>query len=372
MRRLLQFPQVWDPSNARALLEWTIKRGDSDLLFGFELGNEQNSKYDGDTTAKNFKILQELVDELWPGNVTKPKLIGPDPHSLKQDGPEKAILDWIRDFLQGCKEHSVDLYAMTHHEYIEVDQNSFTSPSKLDVTKASAVAINRTVATTLPGVQPWAGEVGPHNGGSPPCDHTTMRWANFGDSLWYADAMAVKAAHGYGAFCRQDYIGADYGMLDCATGAPLPDYWTAIAFGQLMGQAVLQASVTTQNSSAIRAYAHCTTNSTSSLTVLIVNLARQTVKVELEFSTTAVGRLDTQSEYHLEQSPDPSVLYNATGMLGTGVQLNGELLRLGADGSVPVLTAVDAQQVGQVQVGPESVTFVVVKGGQSIAELCST
>ena len=63
-----------------------------------------------------------------------------------------------------------------------------------------------------------------------------MRWANFGDSLWYvcssvplnkdagifssqqmvligvggryADAMAVKAAHGYGAFCRQDYIGA--------------------------------------------------------------------------------------------------------------------------------------------------------------------
>lgn len=134
-----------------------VAPGDSDLLFGFELGNEQNSKYDGDTTAKNFKILQELVDELWPGNVTKPKLIGPDPHSLKQDGPEKAILDWIRDFLQGCKEHSVDLYAMTHHEYIEVDQNSFTSPSKLDVTKASAVAINRTVATTLPGVQPWAG-----------------------------------------------------------------------------------------------------------------------------------------------------------------------------------------------------------------------
>ena len=64
----------------------------------------------------------------------------------------------------------------------------------------------------------WSsGEIGPHNGGSPPCDHSSMRWANFGDSFWYLDAMGVKAAGGYSVFCRQDFIGADYVRTPCHT-----------------------------------------------------------------------------------------------------------------------------------------------------------
>jgi hypothetical protein len=35
------FPSVWDPTNARALLQWTIDAGLDHLLYGFELGNEQ-------------------------------------------------------------------------------------------------------------------------------------------------------------------------------------------------------------------------------------------------------------------------------------------------------------------------------------------
>jgi hypothetical protein len=44
-----------------------------------------------------------------------------------------------------------------------------------------------------------------------------MRWANFADSHWYLDSMGVKAAAGYSVFCRQDFVGIDYGMIDCAT-----------------------------------------------------------------------------------------------------------------------------------------------------------
>ena len=44
-----------------------------------------------------------------------------------------------------------------------------------------------------------------------------MRWANWGDSFWYADALGAKAAHGYSGFARQDFIGIDYGLLDCPT-----------------------------------------------------------------------------------------------------------------------------------------------------------
>lgn len=80
-----------------------------------------------------------------------------------------------------------------------------------DFLAAIAAAINATVRahapnTTQTGI--YGGEIGPHNGGSPPCDHTSMRWATFGDSLWYADALAAKASNGYDGFCRQDYIGS--------------------------------------------------------------------------------------------------------------------------------------------------------------------
>ena len=55
----------------------------------------------------------------------------------------------------------------------------------------------------------WAGEIGPHPGRSPGCDHSSLRWANFGDTFWYIDSMGLKAASGYDMFCRQDFVGID-------------------------------------------------------------------------------------------------------------------------------------------------------------------
>eukprot|EP00656_Telonema_subtile_P048834 TRINITY_DN5925_c0_g1_i4.p1 TRINITY_DN5925_c0_g1~~TRINITY_DN5925_c0_g1_i4.p1 ORF type:complete len:543 (-),score=115.86 TRINITY_DN5925_c0_g1_i4:109-1737(-) len=357
LRRLLQFPQVWDPSNARQLLQWTINRGDSDLIFGVELGNEQNSKYTGQAMASNFKILSELLSELWPAEEGRPRLIGPDPHSFKQDGVDQKTIEWIQAFMIECTALQVPLHAVSHHEYIEVDEHSFTSPTKLDLTGTIAAAVNASVSSHLSAAQPWAGEIGPHNGGSPPCDHSSMRWANYGDSLWYADAMALKAVHGYGAFCRQDYIGADYGLVDCSTGAPLPDFWTAILFGQLMGPAVLRAELRTPNATAIRAYAHCTAGSEASVTFLLINLAEQGVNVTLGLDSAAGLN---QTEYKLQQRTGASSMDNSTGLLGTGIKLNGQLLQLTSTGAVPGLVGVAAVSPGEVRLEPQSVNFVVV------------
>ena len=46
------------------------------LIYGFQLGNEQNSKYSGSKIATNFAILHNLTLELWPDQDTRPKLIG--------------------------------------------------------------------------------------------------------------------------------------------------------------------------------------------------------------------------------------------------------------------------------------------------------
>ena len=117
--------------------------------------------------------------------------------------------EYLFEFATACKRLGVEMGALTHHEYIEVDPDEanatpFTA-DKLDETSAIAAVVNATVSPA--GVPIWAGEIGPHNGGSQPCDHTSMRWAHFADSFWFLDAMASKAKHGYAAFCRQDFVG---------------------------------------------------------------------------------------------------------------------------------------------------------------------
>lgn len=73
---------------------------------------------------------------------------------------------------------------MTHHEYIEVPQDQASgSPYQaelLDQTSQIAVIVNATVATTKAPI--WAGEIGPHNGKSPGCNHSSMRWATYADT----------------------------------------------------------------------------------------------------------------------------------------------------------------------------------------------
>ena len=151
----------------------------------------------------------------------------------------------------------------TLHKYIEVNTERDTDSTTLDETAARLEAYKQTVlagwaaaGTSAPPPRMWGGEVGPHNGGTPPCAHSSMRWATFADSLWYIDALASAGKLSYEAFCRQDLIGADYGLLDCATGEPLPDYWSAVLWSALTGPIVLEAAP--HDSTNLRTYAQCT------------------------------------------------------------------------------------------------------------------
>jgi hypothetical protein len=68
--------------------------------------------------------------------------------------------------------------------YIEVDNVTSFDPGLLDSTAAIAEAVTATLSKVAPHVLRFAGEIGPHNGGSPGCSHDSMRWATFADSVW--------------------------------------------------------------------------------------------------------------------------------------------------------------------------------------------
>merc|ERR1712166_437302 len=179
-----------------------------------------------------------------------------------------------------------------------------------------------------------------------------MRWANFGDSLWYVDAMAAKARNGYSGFCRQDYIGGDYGMMDCLTGEPLPDYGSALLFGKLMGSKVLQANMETNNVTSVKAYAHCTNRKeqgsvAGDVTVGVINLSDNDTNMHLPFRI--------KQKYFLTSSDVPG-LTNATGLMGSGINVNGVLIK-----TIDDVVGVDVNAT-HVKVPKHSVGFLVVDG----------
>ena len=119
----------------------------------------------------------------------------PDSHRLperlcRQLQPEQGGA--IRRHAPRVRNHPTSLGAAspTPCRYIEVDVNSSFDPSVQDLTTEIAAAVNASFSQAAPDVRLFAGEIGPHNGGSPGCNHSSLRWATYADIFWY-DALRV-------------------------------------------------------------------------------------------------------------------------------------------------------------------------------------
>lgn len=259
----------YDVRNAVELLTYCEAKGFR--FAGLQLGNEVNLELSAAEAAEDFLALQEAVDGLFPDG-GGPFLVGPDTHSLHRGGAaskyEQRIVDYLRDFTREALQRGVRLEGVGHHEYIQVTVpgaflplpeedmgaigGSWRPESDPPMTDPRALSRSATIARDCveavkdgaaqagkcaPGT--WASELGPHNAGHPPCI-SGGRWANFGSTLWFLDTLGAKARAGYATVCRQDFIGADYGLLDCKTHDPLPDYWGALLWLRLMGRRALR------------------------------------------------------------------------------------------------------------------------------------
>jgi hypothetical protein len=404
---------LWDPSNARAMLKWIINRGDDDLIYALELGNEVDGFNNGTDQVGNLQILHDLSVELWPtgsttpvfngvSNRVRPLLLGPDAAHQNSTKPHKPTPRdaYIRDFFAAAARKELPIHGATLHKYIETTSSRDTNATKLDETTARLTAYAASVAdgwssgggSVANAPRPWCGECGPHNGGCVAaegpecreCDHTSMRWATFSDSLWYVDALASAARLSYEAFCRQDYIGADYGLVDCSTGSPLPDFWSAVLWSRLTGQVVLNATASGgAGAESLRTYAHCAATGTSpsavaepgSVTLVAINLDSKAVQVGInsrrEGSVSGHIGEKVATLYQLTPRNEPgSGLTNATGLNGTGINLNGVPLVLDAGGAVPDIgkLGVNRSASDPLQLPPTSISFVVLHG--EAAALC--
>jgi hypothetical protein len=157
---------AWNATNAKAALAFAKAQGAP--IFGFELGNEQNTIMTAAEQAAAFRVLSGVVDEVYGASAPdRPVLLGPDPHSFKDAGSALPVtVRYISDFVKAAGD--VIRFA-THHEYIEIDYQNVVDPTFLDLTSTIARAVVAGVRNVSATVGVVAGEIGPHNGGTYGC-----------------------------------------------------------------------------------------------------------------------------------------------------------------------------------------------------------
>ena len=84
--------------------------------------------------AAALGVLSGVLDELYgpdPRAPGRPLLVGPDAHGVHDPSQNNsAVLDYLADFATATA--TLPLYAVTHHEYIEIDYLSVLNASFLD------------------------------------------------------------------------------------------------------------------------------------------------------------------------------------------------------------------------------------------------
>ncbi|KAI4379885.1 hypothetical protein MLD38_006126 [Melastoma candidum] len=355
----------WDSTNSEALLRYTVNRGYT--IHGWELGNELSGKGIGAriTAAQYASDLQELrflVDEIYGGFDTKPLVLAPGGFFEEK---------WFEEFIHLTNR---TLQVVTQHVYSlgagaeDHLKDKILDPSYLNGIVGTFRAVQSILNNSGSSAVAWVSEAG----GAVNSGRHLVTDA-FMSSFWYLDQLATASMYDTKKFCRQTLIGGGYGLLNSSTFQPNPDYYSALLWHRLMGSRVLSTNFTGTNE--IRAYSHCSKNSTG-ITMLLINLdGNTTVQVDVmvedispsgtlvalqeghsrksKFASLSKGSIfetDVREEYHLTAQD---------GDLSSQVALlNGQVLSVNSSGTIPPLDPKKESLLTPIAVTPFSIVFV--------------
>ncbi|KAJ8608917.1 hypothetical protein CTAYLR_005278 [Chrysophaeum taylorii] len=251
-----------------------------------EVGNEMYTT-NGSTPEKCTDMQASLGASL-SARFPDLNLAGPD------SGPTAIHADYLDKLLLANGNRSDVLYAATVHHYpldghVTTDDPTYFPPSafvNVESVERWRLELN---ANGFNSTQLWIGEGGGQSSGGQPGSTDS-----FASGQWYLDSLGAYARGGVDVFCRQDLVGANYGLLEdgCPYGGlsdvnpvcdpavqpePLPDYWNALLWKRIMGPKPLEVGVefasdnNDDNASYfLRAYAHFSSDN-STIGVLLIN-----------------------------------------------------------------------------------------------------
>ncbi|KAC0457622.1 hypothetical protein FH972_027105 [Carpinus fangiana] len=364
---------AWDYTNAESLIKYTVRKNYT--IHGWELGNELcgdgvGTKVAADQYALDTISLRRIVQNIYKGIEPKPLIISPGGF---------FFANWFKEFLDKATT-SVDV--VSHHIYnlgAGVDKNlveKILDPSYLDGEADTFMALHNILRTSPTSARAWVGEAG----GAFNSGHNLVTNA-FVFSFWYLDQLGMAAAYDTKTYCRQSFIGGNYGLLNTTTFEPNPDYYSALLWHRVMGRKVLSTSFF--GTKKIRAYAHCAKHS-KGITILLINLDNSTtiqakVGINGSWSWRHQHRAHKRGGYKhrpwgyphkhrphkirrvLRKFESAREEYHLTAKDGNlhsqTVLLNGNILTVNSSGRIPPLKPLYAKPLSPIKVAPHSIVF---------------
>ncbi|ELT88779.1 hypothetical protein CAPTEDRAFT_185929 [Capitella teleta] len=323
-----RFGLQWDTSQAIRLFEYCRQKGYGKNL-DWELGNEPDYyTHPGQVTvpteqiSADFSNLRRLLDA-YP-SLRAGSLVGPDVVSFPND--------IVHDFVNIA---GGDVTALTtHHYYFRGDTatwKDYINPVYFSGAFEKQLRQTKTIITQSkhPELKHWIGETSDswHSGTAGVSDR-------FISGFLWLDKLGIAAKMGVGVVMRQTFYGHQYSLISLDLN-PNPDYWLSLLHKKLVGPKVLYAETSHSNSSTVKVYAHCSAAGaaypTGAVTLFALNINNHT-----EHLTLSEQFVKLPYEVYLMTPGDGE----QNGLLSKEVKLNGNVLSLMPDSSLPDLLPV--------------------------------
>jgi len=348
---------VWNSTQAKAFFDYTKSIGGH--IAATEYMNEPNlvqlgggpEGYGTDQYARDSKIFNDFLRKespdtlyLGPGSAGEglPQLPLPIPPGQMSRGNPNAHRITSEDILKGTGPIfdglSYHVYYTRSHRCMGangMDVNDALHSDYLDRGQ-TVVKFYENLRDQFLAAKPlWLTETGEAS-----CGGDT--WASeFVDSFRLLDQLGSLAQHSVKSVMINTLASSDYGMIDEETYAPRPNYWAALLWKRTMGARSLDPGISP--SSGMRIYAQCMKDAPGGVAMLILNVDK--------------------SDAHSLTLPIEGQRYtlSSTDLLSKAVLLNGQELRIAADGVVPEYKGEGFKQ-GVVSFAPSTISIITLPG----------
>jgi heparanase 1 len=334
---------VWTSAQAKAWLDYTRSVGGR--IAAIEFMNEPtlmmlggvSDKYGASEYARDSKIFKDFLGKESPGTL----YLGPSSagEGLSQTAPLSHLIS-----TEQLMQATGPLFdGFSYHVY-NTRSHRCSGPNGTDVNQvltAEWFDRGRTVEQFyanyrdkyLPGKDLWLTETGEAS-----CGGDT--WAStFIDSFRLLDQFGSLAQKSVKSIMYNTLASSDYGMIDEETYAPRPNYWAALLWNRTMGTRSLDSGI--NPSSEMRIYAQCMKDAPGGVAMLILNVDKSDAH---SLALPVGGKRYTLS------SPD---------LLSKTVLLNGQELKVAADGTVPEYKGEQFKQ-GIVSFAPTTISVITL------------
>ncbi|XP_015112994.1 heparanase [Diachasma alloeum] len=338
----------WDDSNAKKIIAFSKGH---EMEIDWQLGNEPNSfklVFDRAVPAaqlgKDYFHLRTLLNAL---GYESSILVGPEANHIGD--PDDKGVNYAAEFLEN-EGHSVE-FATWHQYYLngrEATAMDFINPAVFNRLPAEISSFQRAINSSGRDVKMWLSETSSAYGGGAP-ELSDRYVAGF---LWL-DKLGYSASAGVNVVVRQSLFGGYYAMVGHDL-VPNPDWWVSVLFKTLVSERVLHLE-SANNSGTLRFYAHCTPEASlisgvPAVTIYGVNLDVHRAQVFIQGSWMRKNA--------------KVLLYILTGefLKSSEIRLNGDILKLKPDGSLPPFTPVIIDPSQIITLPPLSMAFIVAHG----------